>query len=169
LPVRRNNIRLVAAAAMVLAIAVMMLIAGCGKKDDPACPAEPPPLTVFSVAVQDAGGRIRVNWNVGGDTSIFHRIRVFRSAVAAEGTQCPAYPREFLPIADVPADDASLVKTGGGAFSMIDASVKEGFIYSYRVVACAGDGRCTAGSESVEILIGQAGDNPQPLPQGETK
>jgi len=75
---------------------------------------------------------------------------VYKSSLSREAG-CPGCPRDFIPFRVVDRRDGGFFSDTGRAV-LRDREVKEGTLYTYRVVHCGRRGWCSGPSTPAEIL-----------------
>ncbi|MDO9514492.1 MAG: hypothetical protein Q7J01_00130 [Syntrophales bacterium] len=135
----------------VATVSLALLCAGCGKKADPRYPHNSYPEKVTNLEVSIDGGSAVLDWGAPGEWDRAGHVRIFRSALKTNGSDCPTCPRiyailEYLPLRDVRSK-------GEGRFRYVDRNIRRGFLYSYRLVICTSSGRCGEESNTEEITV----------------
>ncbi len=136
----------------VIAISSLALLCvGCGKKGDPRYPDNSYPVKVEDLAISFDGEKAILEWSIPGRWDRAGYARIFRSALKAQGSSCPNCPRiyailDYLPLRDVRS-------TEKGIFRYVDRNIREGFLYSYRLVICSSSGRCGEQSNTADKEI----------------
>ena len=137
---------------LVIAVfSLVLLCAGCGKKADPRYPHDSYPEKVSDLTVSIDEGRAVLEWGIPGQWDRAGSVRIFRSALKVDGSDCPGCPRiyavvEYLPLRDVRSKEK-------GKFRYVDRNIRRGFSYSYRLVICSSSGMCGEESKTVEIVV----------------
>lgn len=137
-----------------LIIAVFFLIifcVGCGKKANPRYVHVNYPETVSDLDVSiDKDGAV-LKWSISGEPEYAGHVKVLKSALKSNGSDCPDCPRiyviaGYLPLRDLSPDEK-------GWFVYLDRNIRRGFLYSYRVVICDSHGMCGEESNTAKIEI----------------
>lgn len=136
----------------VILLVLCCVIAACGRK----APPVPPHLVIPRVndlkAVASAS-HIVLNWTAPDQKSDVARTRVLKSALQVEKGDCPGCPRSYQVLAELhPAD----IKPEKGVAKFTDYNVKNGLLYTYKIVLCDSAGLCGDESNTAEMRIGAA-------------
>lgn len=136
------------AAAGLLAI---LLSTGCGKKGDP-LPARLTFPVVNDLAARSGAQGVVLTWTIPRQADEVGGFRILRSMTPRAADACPGCPQDHRPFRDVPLADARLTTEGRGSFRYLDADVRGGSYYSYRVAVCDGAGHCGDASNAGAVL-----------------
>lgn len=140
------------AISFVLAVfSLALLCAGCGKKADPRYPIDSYPGKVSDLAVSIEEGKAVLQWGVPVQRDRAGQVRVSRSALKTDGSDCPTCPRVYAVVDRLPLRDARAAEEG--RFRYVDGKIREGFSYSYRVAVCTPSGVCGEESNTAEITV----------------
>jgi len=134
-----------------LAFVVLMIAAGCGKKDDPLPPNIKMPDAVQNLAARKSGEAIRLTWEISGTGRPIKEVRIRRSDLETLRGDCPECPRDYKEIASLLMEDPLLVKESQGRYRYDDFKVKPGWLYTYRAIVCDIRGFCSEPSEPAEL------------------
>jgi hypothetical protein len=129
-----------------------VLIAGCGKKGDPVPSKITTPKAVSDLKGMIVEGGIALGWNIAENSIDVAGFKIYRSELETGGNGCPGCPREYSLIADLSCRDPKLVRDGEKKIGYLDTSVKIGYLYSYKIVACNSSGYCGGESNIAEIM-----------------
>lgn len=132
--------------SVLVAMLLIVSLAGCGKKADPrpSTLQRPPAVSDLSAGPGAAGAGLR--WSVPEAVQGDWTFQVQRSESADSADFCPGCPQTYRPLTTLKLDDSRLRRTGERAFGFDDPDLREGRVYLYRVVVCRGGGPC--GKES---------------------
>ena len=143
---RRRNIRLGLGRLFlfILMVCVLFSISGCGKKGDPVFKTAVHPEAVSDLSATGDTEGIVLSWTFskGGRAS----FRILRNEIEVGGEECPSCPRVWELVEETKAGEGSLVSLEDGRYSYRDGSVRSGYSYAYRVVACYPRNLCGEGS-----------------------
>ncbi|MGO9136807.1 MAG: hypothetical protein ACLP9S_05475 [Syntrophales bacterium] len=129
------------------------VLSGCGKKGDPRPPASAlPAISDLKASLADYGVVLR--WTVPEVKGGIQKYRIERSEMLARGATCPECPPKYAVVTDISANDPKLAKQGENTVLYLDAGIKAGYLYTYRVVACDSSGVCSQASNIAEVVIG---------------
>jgi hypothetical protein len=129
-----------------------MLAAGCGKKGDPILPQRMRPPAVTGLAASSTDGGIALSWTISGLRGQLASFRVLRSETIDAGRACPGCPQDHRLYDTIPFGDDRLKSQGERGFLSVDAGVREGGFYSYRVAACDRNGVCGEPSDPAALI-----------------
>lgn len=124
--------------------------AACGKKGDPVCPAGDRPAVVTDLTVLSDPGGVVLRWSAPVGASGRETYRVYKSTLSRE-EGCPGCPRNFIPFRVAERRDREIFSDTGMAV-LRDREVKEGNLYTYRIVHCSRRGWCSDPSALAEVL-----------------
>ena len=145
---KRNRLWIVFGVAT---FSLALLCAGCGKKADPRYPHDNYPERVSNLEVSIDGGKAALEWGIPGQWDRAGQVRIFRSALKVNGTDCSNCPRIYAVVEYLPLRDARSKEEG--RFRYVDGNIRRGFSYSYRLVICTSSGTCGEESNTAEIVI----------------
>jgi len=139
---------------LIVTIAVSgVILAGCGKKADPCCPASIKLAAVSDLGVAIKESTVELSWTIKGDKRDNSIVRVVRSELEREGNDCPGCPRHYSRLVELPFQDSSLIWRGRQSVSYRDGNTKDGHLYSYKVFLCGPLGACSEESNIAEIIF----------------
>ncbi len=140
---------------LALLLLLSLICGGCGKKGDPMPPKVVLPVVV-DLATRSLPEGIVLGWSVAGSGEGISGFRIFRSVTIEGSVACPGCPREYHPFGTVALADDRLKREGGKGFRYVDADVRSGGFYSYRIALCNPAGICgEASNESGLIHTGR--------------
>ncbi|TFG91941.1 MAG: hypothetical protein E4H15_04800 [Syntrophobacterales bacterium] len=145
---KRNRLWMVFGIA---AFSLVLLCTGCGKKGDPRYPHDSYPEKVSNLEVSIDGEGAALEWSVPGQWDRAGHVRIFRSALKVEGSDCLNCPRIYAIVEYLPLRNARSKEEG--RFRYVDRNIRKGFSYSYRLVICNSSGTCGEESNTVEMAI----------------
>ena len=146
----KNNI-LHVALLMATVFSLVVFCLSCGKKADPHCSYISYPAAVSDLNAIIKGGKIKLGWTVKGKDTDGLRLRILRSELKAEGDDCSGCPRRYFLIAKLSFRDPKLRWTGENQATYIDAGVRGGYLYSYKILICNASGVCSDESNVAEM------------------
>ncbi len=136
-------------------IVLSLVCAGCGKKGDPTPPQIRLPI-IADLTVQSRQDGITLGWSLTEYADGTGGFKVFRSATTEGSVACPGCPQEYHPFAMVSLSDDRLKREGDKRFRYLDADVRTGGFYSYRITVCTSAGNCgEASNEAGTIHAGR--------------
>jgi hypothetical protein len=121
---------------------LILVIAGCGKKGDPVAPQAMRPAPVNDLAVGATAQGVVLKWSITTPRAAIGAFKLLRSETAGEQA-CPGCPQDHRPYRTVSITDDGLGRQGERGFLYVDAAVRPGYFYSYRVAACDPAGSCS--------------------------
>lgn len=126
----------------------ILLAAGCGKKGDPisARVVRPPVIADLGATSQAEG--ILLGWSMTGPQQGIGGFRILRSDAEAAAA-CPECPQDHRTLVQLTVADSRLQRDGE-AIRYLDAAVRPGRFYSYRVAACDLRGNCGEASNTAQ-------------------
>ncbi|MEA1971509.1 MAG: hypothetical protein U9N37_07840 [Thermodesulfobacteriota bacterium] len=125
---------------------------GCGKKADPRYPYVDYPGEVSDLKASiDKEGRVVLEWGVPGEIGHAWHVKILKSALKTDGTDCPDCPRIYVIAGYLPLRDLRLDEKR--RFMYLDRNIRRGFLYSYRVVICNSSGMRGGESNTAQIEI----------------
>jgi len=124
----------------------------CGVKGDPLTPRLPAPA-VTDLKVSRVQGAVQLQWTVPDERTDVARIKVFRSALETGGEDCPGCPRTYELIDEAGPRDSKVVRDGGRGMTYVDAGIRVGRLYTYKIVLCNAAGNCSGDSNTADIRI----------------
>ncbi|MBW2544335.1 MAG: hypothetical protein JRD43_02445 [Deltaproteobacteria bacterium] len=135
---------------IVAAFFLSIFCAGCGKKADPRYPHVDYPGEISDLKVSiDKEGRAVLEWSVPVERGDAGHVKILKSALKTDGTDCPDCPRIYVITGYLPLRDLSLDEKG--RFMYLDRNIRRGFLYSYRVVICNSSGMCGGESNTAKV------------------
>jgi hypothetical protein len=132
-------------------VMLSLISTGCGKKVDPVPPQIRLPV-IADLSTRSFGGGIVLSWSLTGPAEGVDGFKIFRS-VTNEGTSaCPGCPQMYHPFMTVTLSDDRLKRAGDKIFQYVDADVRAGGFYSYRIAVCNRGGNCGEASNESGII-----------------
>jgi len=139
---------------VIMTIAVSgVILAGCGKKADPRCPAGIKPAAVSDLGAAIKESAVELSWTVTGDKGDNSIVRIVRSELEREGNDCPGCPRHYSRLVELSFQDSRLIWRGRQSVSYCDGNTRDGHLYSYKVFLCGPSGTCSEESNIAEIIF----------------
>jgi hypothetical protein len=138
-----------------VALALLLLLAGCGRKGDPILLGLRLPSPPSSVALGGPDGRLTLSWkapreDLAGRPLLGEvRYRVLRAVWPPERTACETCPEDLAAVAEV--DPVALEARGRPPTSWVDPEAEDGWTYRYRVASLDDRGRAGPLSDPVQI------------------
>ncbi|WP_298436318.1 fibronectin type III domain-containing protein [Geobacter sp.] len=135
-----------------LALAGLLLVAGCGKKGPLVPPEAFAPGAVDTLAVEQKGDRFFVSWEAptrdagGRPLKDLAGFRLYRRPVLPPGEDCEECPTAYRLVKTVDLDYLRDVTVFGNRYVVPDAGVENGTTYQYKVIAFRKDGSESAPS-----------------------
>jgi len=126
---------------------------GCGKKGDPRPSGVAPPKPISDLKESLADYGVVLRWTIPDTKDGIQKYRIERSELLAKGAKCPDCPLEYAVVADLSSNDPKLAKEGENAVLYLDAGIKAGYLYTYRVVTCDLSGICSQASNIGEVVV----------------
>jgi hypothetical protein len=146
-----NRNRLFSAIAAVV-LALSLIVAGCGKKGDPLPPRVKLPKAISDLSAVFVPAGVEIRWSLPGKGEAIGHFKILRSETAGVGRACPGCPQDHQLLTALTVADGRFHDKGEDSFRYVDAAIREGRFYSYRVAACAPAGYCgDASNEAVPI------------------
>jgi hypothetical protein len=140
------------ASLIMTAFFLSIFCSGCGKKADPRYLHVNYPAEVSDLKVSiDKEGRTVLEWSVPKERGYAGKVRILKSALKKDGSNCPDCPRIYVIVGHFPLRDLRLDEKG--RFVYLDRNIRKGFFYSYRVVICDSHGMCGEESNTAQIAI----------------
>ncbi len=133
------------------AVSLALISAGCGKKADPRYRPDTLPEKISNLTVSVDDGKAILEWKIPAQRDRTGYFRVFRSALKADGGNCPGCPRIYAILDYLPLRGARSREEGN--FRYVDGTIRGGFIYSYRLVLCTSSDTCGEQSNTAEVVI----------------
>lgn len=118
-----------------------LILPACGKKGDPMPPKVNMP-TVADLGATSGREGILLAWSLNGPTEGVAGFKLVRSEIVEGSEVCPGCPQVYRPYVTVPIADERLQREGEKGFRYLDADVKTGSYYFYRISACDRSGHC---------------------------
>ncbi len=146
----KNNI-LHIALLMTTVFSLVVFCLSCGKKADPHCPHISYPAAVSDLNAIIKGGNIELDWTVKEKDTDGLRLRILRSELETEGDDCLGCPRRYFLIAELSSRDPKLRWAGENRVTYLDAGVRGGYLYSYKILTCSSSGACSDESNIEEM------------------
>jgi hypothetical protein len=132
-------------------LAVVMIFAGCGKKDDP-IPSQMKLPIVADLAVTSLPEGIILSWSLGVRTGDIGGFKILRSVTSRGDEACPGCPQEYRPFTEVMLTDERLRRDGTTGFGYTDPDVRDGSFYSYRIAVCNSARYCGEASNEAGMI-----------------
>ncbi|MGZ6210475.1 MAG: hypothetical protein ACXWL9_10050 [Syntrophales bacterium] len=130
------------------------VLCGCGKKGDPQPSRSAPPKAISDLKARLADFGVVLQWTIPEAKGGIQKYRIERNELLAKGARCPECPREYAVVAEISANDPKLAKEGENTVLYLDAGIKAGYLYTYRVVTCDLSGLCSQASNIGEVVVG---------------
>jgi hypothetical protein len=135
------------------AVVFFVSFQACGKKGDPVPPRLVPPPAMSDLKASMMNGSINLAWTMPDDSADISRVRILRSDLEIAGDDCPGCPRIYAPVGEMSPRDPKIVREGGRGARYVDAGVKPGRLYTYKVVFCDSYGNCGRDSNTAELKV----------------
>ena len=141
---------------LVLALMVVTLGVGCGKKGDPRAPELATPKTITNLAARSAPNGISLTWNRpteyvdGKELKDLASFVIFRKEVSQSCPDCPVPYRQLTTVNVEDRDKFVQQKQ----YRYDDPEVRPKAIYRYRISSQLLDGSLSAPSNEIEIARG---------------
>lgn len=132
-------------------IAVILIVVGCGKKDDPIPPQVKLPTVTDLVTVSTPEGVV-MNWTMAVQIADIGRFKILRSVTGRGNEACPGCPQEYRPYREAALAEARLHREGINNFRYVDTDVRNGSFYSYRIAICNRTGYCGEASNEAGVI-----------------
>ena len=132
---------------LLLGLAVIMILAGCGLKANPVAPmsvAAGSDAQQILIASIDKNA-VALTWRMKRPDGRIRYVEIEKSQLGSPGNTCRDCPRVFDKIGQLTVHDAKKEE-----YRFMDHSVEAGKIYSYRLRLCEETGACRE-SSTVEI------------------
>jgi len=126
---------------------------GCGKKGDPRPTGITAPAVISDLKASRTDLGVLLRWTTPEAKGGLQKYRIERNELIAKGATCPDCPLECSVIADISVNDQRLSRAGENGVSYIDANVKAGYLYTYRVAACDLSVQCGPASNIADIVV----------------
>jgi hypothetical protein len=130
---------------------VILIFAGCGKKDDPMPPQIKLP-TIGDLSIASLREGIILGWSLAGPHDGIGGFKILRSETSQGNEACPGCPQDYRPFGSVPLGDGRMRREGAEGFRYVDADVREGSFYSYRIAVCNRTGYCGEPSNEAGMI-----------------
>lgn len=127
---------------------------GCGKKADPRPSGVVPPKAISDLKASLADFGVVLRWTIPDAKGGIQKYRIERSELRAKGAACPDCPLEYAVVAELSYNDPKLAREGEKTVLYLDAGIKAGYFYAYRVVTCDLSGLCSQASNIGEVVVG---------------
>jgi hypothetical protein len=149
---RRNRLLLGLLTGIIMLFPICV---GCGKKVDPVPPQIRLPI-IADLGTKSLPEGIALGWSLMDPADGSGGFKIFRSVTGEGSRACPGCPQEYHPFVTVPLSDDRLKREGEKGFRYVDADVRIGGFYSYRIAVCNRRGNCgEASNESGMIHTGR--------------
>lgn len=127
----------------------ILFVAGCGKMGDPIPPRVQRPAAIADLsAVSSAEGMV-LRWSIPIPQDGIRGFRILRSDT--DGAKaCPGCPQDHRMLVQLSVADGRLLRDGEKGIRYIDADVRPGRFYSYRVAGCDPRGDCGEASNTAQ-------------------
>lgn len=126
---------------------------GCGMKANPRPSGIAPPKAISDLKASVADYGVVLRWTIPDTKGGIQKYRIERSELLAKGAKCPDCPAVFAVVADLSSNDPKLAREGANAVLYLDAGIKAGYLYTYRVVTCDLSGLCSRASNIAEAVF----------------
>ena len=127
---------------------------GCGKKGDPRPSSIAPPNAISDLKATLADYGVVLRWTIPEAKGGIQRFKIERSELLLKGSTCPDCPLEYAVVADIASNDRKLAKEGTDVTLYLDSGIKNGYLYTYRVITCDLSGLCSQASNLAEVVVG---------------
>ncbi|MBN2569462.1 MAG: hypothetical protein JXB42_08555 [Deltaproteobacteria bacterium] len=131
--------------------AFFFITSGCGKKGDPIYREAVYPAAVSDLSASLKGKGIELCWNLPDESGGIRLVRILKGETKLDSDFCDTCPRNFYIMGEFSTKDPLLSKRNGFEFGYRDKDIREGFLYSYRVLLCASSGACSGESNLAEV------------------
>jgi len=131
--------------------AFFFIITGCGKKGDPNYRGAVYPAPVSDLSVSLKGKGIELGWNVPDKSVVIRLVKILKGETKLDSDFCNTCPRNFYIMGEFSTKDPLLSKMNGIGYRYRDKDIREGFLYSYRVLLCTSSSVCSAESNLAEV------------------
>lgn len=146
-----RNSRIIFFVVMIMTVAMMMI--GCGKKGDP-MPSDIKPASPASVLkLEKTSEAIVVYWPFNDKQRGAAFLKLEKSGLDPQGTDCPGCPRTFEIVAEISVDHPICKGGGHQQCRYPDYKLLKGHHYIYRLLSCNGMGKCEMISTSEELTF----------------
>jgi len=117
---------------LILALLVVILSGGCGKKGDPLPPLRTEAPIIKDLRAENRADGILLSWSIPRIAERGRRcqIRVLRTEGAVSCKECP---EEWKLVAEMVVDFHERVRRREGRMNLLDPDVSEGTLYRYRI------------------------------------
>lgn len=126
-------------------------IAGCGKKGDPIYSDVVYPAPVSDLSAGLKGKGVELNWSVPGKSGDIKLVKILKGETKLDRNFCDTCPRNFFIMGEFSTKDGLLSKRDDAEMGFRDRDIREGFLYSYRVLLCTSSSVCSEESNLAEI------------------
>lgn len=126
---------------------------GCGKKADPRPSGSAPPKAISDLKATLADYGVVLRWTIPDAKGGIQKYRIERSELRAKGATCPDCPLQYAVVAELSSNDPKLAREGENTVLYLDAGIKAGYLYSYRIVTCDLSGLCSQASNIAEAVF----------------
>lgn len=126
-------------------LSAALVFTGCGKKGDPIPPRLSLPPAIADLKASAVAEGVSLGWSASGPVQRVDHFRIARSETAA-AQACPGCPQEYRILDRLKLSEPRLKRSGEREFGFLDASVRDGYYYSYQVSACDSRGYCAEAS-----------------------
>lgn len=127
----------------------ILIVLGCGKKGDPIPPRVRLPAAINDLSVASAAGGMILRWSISSPQDRIGSFRILRSDIEA-ASACPGCPQDHRTLVQLSTADGRLQPEEGKRIRYLDAEVKAGRFYSYRVAGCDPRGECGEASNTAQ-------------------
>jgi hypothetical protein len=138
---------------LILALAVLAVGSGCGKKGDPRAPELATPRTITNLVAKSGPNSVSLTWNRpteyvdGKDLKDLAGFVIFRKEISQSCPDCPVPYRQLTTVNVEDRDKFAQKKQ----YRYDDEEVRPKAIYRYRISSQLLDGSLSAPSNEVEI------------------
>jgi hypothetical protein len=129
-------------------IIVLIVLAGCGFKGNPApYPAMPDKKpAVKNMQALPGGESVLIKWNFQDKNGLISYIGIEKSEAGQPGNECKDCPRIYTRIGQIQLKAGMAANKDQSELSFTDSQAVKGKIYNYRLMLCEENGNCAEAS-----------------------
>ena len=135
---------------LLLALLLLGLSSGCGKKGDPLPPLRVETSIIEDLRAENRADGILLSWSIPRVADRERRLQ-FRVMRTKGPVPCKECMEEWNPITDIRIDSQKHIRRAEGRMEYLDSDVSEGTIYRYRVMSVTDSGEISPPSSTVQI------------------